>query len=358
MRVDLVLTGANDIRAGLRGVSSDLDNLNKKLDATQAKLNGLGGGGGSASASGSSTGGSSGSIPPIAIPPTIPPIASSAATQFKGFAVGASTNIQAKNIANTLLGMLPVEAKIAAQGLAAVAVAAYEASKAITAMADFQFIARGAGGGGNQLAGISRAVGVDLSEAGQIASNKPGGAAQVAAEIDTLRRIKDDNAAAVYAKNRGIEGYRAVRSMTDSQYEQAKNQPTVGDAAGRVNDRVTTELNLAIAHLSTDVQTALIPVIVNLAVIMTALVTAIDIGMGPLPMIGKLLGELYDKLTGGHSAADKISDAADTFKDSVNQLTNSSFGGGNRTRGAFPAAWQWSINGSQTIDNINKLGGI
>lgn len=157
MRVDLVLTGADAIRNAFRGLSSELDALNKKLDQTQARLNNIAksaggnGGGGSSSSTGGSSGGNTSPTtpPPVAIPPVaVPPVistANTAAAQFKGVAVGSSLQTSGRNAANALLGTLPTQAKLAAEAVAALAVASYEASRAIREFADFSFIARGAG---------------------------------------------------------------------------------------------------------------------------------------------------------------------------------------------------------------------
>jgi hypothetical protein len=356
MRIDLTLSGANDIRNSFKGMSSDLDVLNRKLDATQAKLNGMGAGpGGPTVATATASGGS---VPPVASPPVLPSVAKTPSKSFTGVAVGSSGPTQARNVANAFLNVLPAGVKIAVEALAVLALASYEAAKAAREYADFGFIARGGREQGNQLAGISRAAGVGLGEAGQLAGSRPGGAAQLNAEIEQLRNIVSDEAASQYARNRGIEGYRSVRNLTDRQYEDAKNQPQIGKGSEVLADRAMAQLNIELGRFATIAETIAVPVFTMMVAQISSIadLIATDVEGSPLYKGIQALTNLFN--TGTNSAADKMDNAADKFRDSVNKIQDATFGGGPRTRGAIPAAWGWATNNGATANQIHGLGGI
>ncbi len=354
MKVELLLTGADAIRNAFRALSSDLDNLNRKLDSTQARLNTMGAGSGVSSSSGSPS-----SSPAVAIPPASPPVVgkppSGGGTTFKGVAIGSSVGTQGRNIANSALGMFAPEVKIAVEALAALAAVTYIAAHAIREYADLQFVSRGGPGAGSQLAGVSKAVGVDYGEAGGLAESRPGGAKQLNMEIDILRNIKDEQAAAVYARNRGIEGYRSVRNITDEQYQLAKNQNGIPEGAQVAADQSFASVSIAFTELTNDIRVALVPALLVVATTTTALIRVIDTIIAPLTLLGTAISTFFEH---GDKAADKISNAADKFQDSVNKIQDGAFGGGARTRGAIPAAWQWAQKNGATANQVQNLGGI
>lgn len=345
MRVELTIGGADQVKAAFRSLSDELDKLNKKLDATAGKLSAAGqaaGGGGGITSSNISV--SSVASSPVVKPPIVsPPVISGAGS----------------GIASAIAG-IPGPAKLAAAALAAVASAAMQASKAITEYAQYAFIARGSSADKGAVAGISRAAGVGIDEAGQLAGSKPGGSRQLKYEIDQLRNMKDDDMAAKYAQNRGIEGYRSVRNMTEGQYQRAMNAPQITGAGQRVNDRATTEFNSALSQLSVTVQKALMPVIVDMTVKFVSFVKVVEFIIAPLSDLGDLITSFVDKLTGGNheDASQKQLDAAKMNKDSANKISDAVYGGGNRTRGAIPAAWGWYPNQAHVQREIRNLGSI
>jgi hypothetical protein len=251
-----------------------------------------------------------------------------------------------------------------AAALAAVASAAMQASKAMTEYAQYAFVARGSLADKSALAGIAGAANVGLDEAGQLAGSKPGGSKQLLREIDILRNTQGEEMAARYAQAHGIEGFRSVRNMTEGQYQRAMNQPQVSAAGQRVNDRLTTEGNLALKELTVNAQKALIPVILNMTVVFVNLMKVANLMIAPIAAIGEWLADWADKLTGGdhNDAAKKQLKAAEMNMDSANKISDSIHGGGARVRGAIPdkmgSAASWMYNQQYVQRQIRQLGGI
>jgi hypothetical protein len=227
------------------------------------------------------------------------------------------------------------------------------------AYADFAFVSRGGGiGASAQLAGISRAAGVGLDEAGKLASDRPGGARQLNYEIDQLRSITDDVMAAKFAQNRGLEGYRSVRNLTDSQYESSKNAPQVSNASIVVADRAMADFNIELAKLTVTVETALTPVIAVLANEFANVFDVLNTTITNSPLY-QGLKQLSELLGGGDkNPGDKMNEAADKMKDSANKISDAVYGGGARARNAVPAAYNWYPNADMVSKDIRKLGGL
>jgi hypothetical protein len=383
MRIELNVSGADQVKAAFRSMSDELDKLNKKLDATAGKLSKTAGSAAnsatsvSAGTNSSSTAfdGQSGSVdlnssgwwktpkPPVSFDnhhplPNIPiPVNPSG---HNGNLAGGS------NPMATVAGlrMLTPAALGASFALTAVAKAGAEFLVASRAYSDFVFVSRGRGEASVALAGVSRGAGVGLDEAGQIAANKPGGANQMMQELEMLRKMPNDIAAAWYAKMRGIEGYRSIRNMSDAEWEASKKAGQTSDWAQRTNDNNARRYNEAAGSWTSGASEIWAGI---LAVGSYAAKVAV---MGSLPGFIDELKHLpeqwknaMDFITGHtksaqEEAAKQQLDAAHMNADSANKIKDAVYGGGARTKGAIPAAWGWynqSIDFSRDAKSIGAI---
>lgn len=366
MRVDLVLGGADAIKQAFRDISAELDKVNKKMGTFASSAGSVKAGSSFANlASGSSdiVSSATSGVNPSITPPSVAPKANSAVSVAQGI-LGARSLGSAAGAAASFIGKLNPVLGVAATAVTAFAAAVFESAKNIREYADFAFNARGGPGAAGQLAGVSNAAGVGLGEAAGISKNLAGGARRLNQMIDQLRDMKSDEDAARFAQANGIEGYRSVRNMTDSQYEKSKNMQTFGPDDQKKVDVVTTDMNLAFRDLTITVEKDLLPVFTILGEGASALAIIFK-GIEEISPLGQLrkasegIGQLWDQLTGkGDSAADKMQAAANTQMDAANKIHDTIAGGGSRARSAIPAAGTYYNNRSQMDQQINQMGSL
>jgi hypothetical protein len=360
MRIELTLGGSDAIKSAFRDMSAELDKLGKKLDKTQSQLNGV-----SDAASGFAPQSSAPTVPPVAVPPVVTPPQISVPSGSGSKKIGVQgmnlpqNNGQLVDTAIKGLAMVAPEAAVVASALVILGKAAESAAQAVRFYADFAFNARGGANAARELAGISNAAGVGLDEAAGIAASKPGGARQLRAEIDALRNMKDDEQAARYAQNRNIEGFRSVRNMNDSQYKEA--QGLKGFDAGEIKavDQAMTGLSIASTRLWHSIQKSLLPTFVIGAKVVEEFTRELDalVQLATNP-IG-FASDMWEKITGGQKdAAERMNQAADKQIEAANKIHDATYGGGNRARGAIPAAWGWYQDKDAINKNIRGLGSM
>jgi hypothetical protein len=347
MLVELELKGADSVRSALRDLSKYLDDINKKLDQTTAKLQSMARNSPSVSVP---------SAPSVIAPPVISgSTSSSPSTAATPSPIGNPGQRLVNKAWEEFSKLNPIVANTVT-AIASLGYAAFEAAKAIQQYADFAFNARGGPGSAARLAGVSTAAGVSLDEASGLASRLPGGSQQLNQQIQFLRNIKDDETAARYAQMNGLGGYRSVRNMTDEQFKNAQNTPGVSANEQRAVDQAMADFNIETGKLVRTLQIAAIPVFVELTNTLSSLEKFANFSIQTSPLFLGIKW-LIDHM-GGQSPTDKLADAANDLKEATVDLKDAVHGGGPRSRNAYPASAGWYGNQDQMRQDSRHFGAL
>lgn len=363
MRIDLVLSGSDAIKSNFRSMSDELDKLNRKMDSfgTKSQSAGAKAAKGFADIASSDQGLSTPTNTTSATPPKVPNIVPALVRTLPALASGGGTSNFA-SLATSALGKFSGVTAIATLAVTGLAAASMKAAEAIRSFGDFAFNARGFGDS-RALAGVSKAAGVSLDEAAGLARQRAGGASQLQREIDQLRYGFDkskegEEGAARYAQSRGIEGYRSVRNMSESDYQNAQNISTPSQAQVAGLDSATAHANASFAELANTVNVILIPIATVFKGITSVVADGLNFILAPLKALSDLLTNGMDFGRQQDKAADKQVEAANRMHEAANKIHDTIAGGGNRTRQALAPAQIWYQNRHDMDKQINSMGSI
>lgn len=228
---------------------------------------------------------------------------------------------------------------------------------------DLTFRGKSGEGAARSVAGLGTAAGVDLSDVANDAASRPGGAAQLANQLRTLRNIDNDQAAARYAEMTGTSRYMNVRRnrMDDETFNNALDPTRHGIDSTRANAaaRSMAKLNEVLTSLADKAANLLLPTLTKVLDLLSWLGEFVNKNWSWMKAFFGPVVNYYDSVSPSDKAqmdaANKQQAAAQQFMDAVSNFTGFA-GGGQRARGSVPSALLW-YGQAQALYNDSKFLG-